>query len=74
MRFHPKNCIALCYRCHYGDYQYGWEYDKQGKYREFMVAWLGQDEYDALEKEYRQSKMTRREAIIQCMALINKHE
>jgi len=43
-RWDEKNCAALCYGCHRR-----WEGDKQGEYRDFMVARLGQEEYDRLE-------------------------
>lgn len=57
-RFDPENCITLCWLpCHYQ-----WEHEKQGEYRDFMIQWLGQEKYDALEKRAR-SFMQRSEAI-----------
>lgn len=44
-RFDPDNCVALGRKCHEL-----WEQDKQGKYREFMVRWLGSKRYNALVK------------------------
>ena len=43
-RWDEANCCALCYGCHRR-----WEGDKQGEYKDFMVARLGQKEYDLLE-------------------------
>lgn len=45
VRFDPDNCIALGPRCHQL-----WEDDKQGRYREFMIRWLGDKKFKALEK------------------------
>jgi hypothetical protein len=55
-RFDPKNCIALCQgpysnRCHDE-----WEIRKNTEYKEFMINWLGQEEYDALERRARTFK------------------
>jgi hypothetical protein len=44
-RFDPENCIALCHDCHVM-----WENNKQGKYREVMIRWLGYRKYKALQK------------------------
>lgn len=52
-RFDFDNCDALCYVCHYGQMRTGWEYNKQGEYREFMVKKLGHDGYDRLEQKAR---------------------
>lgn len=51
-RYDPDNCIALCYRHHYGDRQMGFEYAKQGRYMEFMKRRLGEEKYEALEKRF----------------------
>ena len=53
-RFDFDNCDALCYPCHYGQLHTGWEYNKQGEYRLFMIEKLGQEGYDALEQKARQ--------------------
>lgn len=68
-RYSPENCITLCYPCHYGNKSYGWEYAKQGEYRNFMLNMLGEDEYENL---YRlsQSTMKRSDAILGCMKLL----
>lgn len=71
LRYEPDNCITLCtWKCHI----YGWEKEKQGVYRDFMLRRLGQKRYDELKKLYYQSTMTRREAILNCMNLINANE
>lgn len=55
-RFDFDNCDALCYVCHYGQMRTGWEYNKQGEYREFMLNKLGARAYEALEQKARSSK------------------
>lgn len=65
-RFDFDNCIGLCYYCHYGDKINGWEYNKQGEYREYMIKLLGQKRYKELEKRAN-TLMSRRDAIIQLM-------
>lgn len=52
-RFDFDNCDALCYVCHYGQMRTGWEYNKQGEYRDFMIKKLGQEGYDELERKAR---------------------
>ena len=55
-RYDPENCITLCYRCHYGAYYFGengfqgWEYSREGEYKDFMIKWLGVAKYEALKK------------------------
>lgn len=55
-RFDTSNCISLDSRCHYIH-----EKQKQYFYRDWMIQWLGEAEYKALEerskeiKQYRQS-------------------
>lgn len=68
-RYHPDNCIALCYGCHYGNRIQGWEYNKQGAYRDYMIKWLGEAKYKELEDK---SKITypRSDAIRDCMGLL----
>ncbi len=67
LRYEPDNCITLCaWKCHI----YGWEKEKQGAYRDFMIERLGEPRYEELKKMYYQSKMSRREAIINCMKLL----
>lgn len=68
LRYEPDNCITLCWwKCH----KYGWENEKQGEYRDFMIKRLGQKRYDELQTLYYQSKMTRREAISICRTLLS---
>lgn len=52
-RFDFDNVDALCYPCHYGQMRSGWEYNKQGDYRTYMIEKLGQEGYDALEQKAR---------------------
>ena len=67
-RFDPKNCIALCFFCHYWKF----EKEKQGDYRKLMIEWLGQDEYDLLEQ--RANTITqKRDAIKGFMFWIEPH-
>ena len=67
LRYEPDNCIALCtWKCHI----YGWEKEKAGAYRDFMIARLGEARYEELKKIYYQSKMNRREAIINLMKFL----
>lgn len=69
VRFDPKNCIALCWGpdgCH----QY-WEDLKNHEYKDFMVEWLGIDDYNALERRARTFK-NRRDAVAECKVLIKK--
>ena len=62
VRYDPKNCVAACAGCHL----YHWEVEKQGHYRDFMIQWLGQEEYDALMRRAQGSKK-RTDAIRECM-------
>lgn len=67
LRYEPDNCITLCaWKCHI----YGWEKEKQGAYRDFMIERLGMERYEELRKIFYQSKMTRREAIQRCRELL----
>lgn len=72
-RYLPENCIALCYGCHYGNRIGGWEYNKQGAYREYMINWLGEEKYKWLEKKSL-STYPRKDAIIDCMRLLGALE
>lgn len=63
-RFDPKNCVALCRDCHTI-----WERQKNLEYKEFMITWLGQIEYDLLERRARTVKQ-RHQAILECMELL----
>lgn len=69
-RFDPKNCITLCQgpysnRCHDE-----WEIRKNQEYKDFMLNWLGQEEYDALEKRARTFKK-REEAVAEWKATLS---
>lgn len=67
LRYEPDNCITLCaWKCHI----YGWENEKQGAYRDFMINRLGIDRYEELKRIYYQSKVTRKEAIKECQKLL----
>lgn len=63
-RFDPKNCIALCRDCHTI-----WEKQQNLEYKEFMIKWLGQEEYDLLEIRARTVK-PQRQAVMECMELL----
>lgn len=65
-RFDPDNCIALCGTCHAD-----WEHRKNNEYKAFMIRWLGQERYDALETRAR-TFMQRTDAIIQLMTFLNE--
>lgn len=71
-RYYPANCIALCYGCHYGNRIQGWEYNKQGAYRDFMITWLGEEKYFSLEL-LAQTTYPRSDAILDCMKLLDKN-
>lgn len=61
-RFDPNNCVALCRDCH----TY-WEKQQNEEYKQFMVDWLGEAEYQTLERRARGfKKMT--DAVLECMA------
>ncbi len=64
-RFDPENCIALCGMCHSE-----WEHLKNNDYKLFMIKWLGQEKYDALEKKARSYK-NRAEAVAECKAYLS---
>lgn len=49
LRYDPENCITLCQECHEN-----WEHEKDGVYKDFMIMWLGEEEFEVL--KYR-SKM-----------------
>lgn len=67
-RFDPKNCVAVCWMpCH----KYHWEKEKQGAYRDFMLNWLGEEEYELLRIRAR-SIYPQSSAIIDCMKLLGK--
>ena len=65
-RYDPENCIALCYRHHYGDTINGWENRKQGEYRDHMIKLLGQKKYDELAIRSREA-VQRMDAILKLM-------
>ena len=64
-RFDPKNCIALCRDCHTI-----WERQKNLAYKQFMLRWIGQQEYEALEIRAR-TFTNRRESVLAFMAVYN---
>lgn len=39
-RYEPTNCITLCISCHDS-----WESKKSGVYMDFMMEWLGEDQF-----------------------------
>ncbi len=64
-RFDPQNCVGLCRPCH--DI---WEHQKNNEYKDFMIEWLGKEEYDLLEIRAR-SFQKRVDAILGCMVLLS---
>lgn len=67
-RFDPNNCVALCWLpCH----AYFWEKEKQGEYREFMMKWLGEEEYKNLQ-DRAMHPYPQKTAIMDCMKLLGK--
>lgn len=63
-RFNPLNCIALCQECHEL-----WEHEKNGVYRDFMIMWLGEEEFNLLKYRAEEVKITPYEAITKLMEL-----
>lgn len=64
-RFDPNNCIALCRECHTI-----WERQQNPEYKAWMIRWLGEEEYQAVEHRARSYKH-QRTAITECMNLLN---
>lgn len=56
-RYDPLNCIALCVDCHSI-----WENTKNREYKDFMLDWLGEEQYLVLEHRAR-TFMKRDEAV-----------
>lgn len=48
-RFDPLNCDCLCFTCHQEN-----EGNKQGKYREFKLAQLGEEKYNEMQRNHYQ--------------------
>jgi hypothetical protein len=70
-RFDFKNCITLCYSCHYGNAK-GWEYDQPGGYRDFMIKRLGEEDFIKLEaKHYKTMKL--RDAVLEFMKIYKEN-
>ena len=63
-RYDPENCVGACRECH------GiWENQKKGAYKDWMLTWLGEERYKALEKRAR-SIMKREKAIANLVELL----
>lgn len=62
-RFDPKNCITLCTPCH--DL---WEHEKEGVYKDYMVMWIGEEEFRLL-KERANEKVSPYDSIVAYMKL-----
>ena len=56
-RYDFDNCDTLCKKCHFE-----WEHDKQGRYRDFMIRKLGEEDYKKLDIKTHEF-MSRRDAI-----------
>ena len=54
VRYDEENCITLCAGCHFF-----YENEKQGRYRDFMLKWLGEKRYNELEKRAHSHKKRR---------------
>lgn len=64
-RFDPLNCVALCRDCHTH-----WEKHQNEEYKEFMLDWIGKEEYESMERRARGfKKMT--DAVIECMNMLS---
>jgi hypothetical protein len=72
-RFDPNNCIALCAGPYSNQCHETWEKAKNLEYKQFMIRWLGQEEYDAVERRARTYK-ERREAVAECRALLTRED
>lgn len=70
-RFDPENCIALCAGPYSNQCHETWEHRKNYEYKEWMIGWLGQDKYDALERRARSYK-NRAEAVAECKEQLNE--
>ncbi|QGH73095.1 MAG: NinG protein [Podoviridae sp. ctviO18] len=66
LRYEPDNCDYSCGGCHMRH-----ESNKQGLYADMKRRQLGEARYDQLRIMHYQSKITRREAIINLMELLN---
>lgn len=67
-RFDPKNLICLDLWTHER-----FEADKQGGYKNLMIALIGQEECDFLEAKAK-TVMKKEDAIIECMRFLEKEE
>lgn len=67
-RFDPKNCIGICRPCHDS-----YEHKKNNEYKDWMINWLGIEEYEALERRARSFKK-RSEAVAECKTLLTQLE
>jgi len=65
-RYDPENCITLCTECHAI-----WEINKKGIYKDYMLMWLGEKEFQALEERSRE-KVSPYYAITEFMKLNKK--
>ena len=63
-RYDFNNCVGVCRPCH--DI---WEHQKNNEYKDFMLSWLGEEEYNLVEKRARGFKK-RSDAVIECMRLL----
>lgn len=67
-RYDPLNCITLCSECHEK-----WELQKKGIYKDFMMMWLGEGGFLALELRSKE-RISPYEAIFRYMKLSNSVE
>ncbi len=67
LRYEPDNCITLCwFRCHL----YGWEKEKHGKYRDFMIERLGIKRFEELRAIYYAPSIKMKDAIEKCKQML----
>lgn len=50
VRYDPENCDTISWAYHYGNPYVGWEFNKQGDYRDFKIKQLGIKKYKLLEE------------------------
>lgn len=62
-RYDPLNCICLCTSCHEL-----WEHEKDGVYKDYMIMWIGEEEFKAL-KERANEKVSPYDSIVAYMKL-----
>lgn len=57
VEYDPENCDVLCRPHHAGNLQLGWEFKKNGEYRDYKIAQLGEIRFQQLEMRARKSHL-----------------